>query len=181
LAAFVIALLGITLIGAALIGALGAVATPPGPRPPAEERGRSQEDRVRETLKNDGYETPFGETDAEIRSRLSIDGKTADFVGYHRGQDRWLIAESKGGDIQSAFEQIRNTARSLWTRDSSIVAKTELRVYTRAEQHAKFSDPSNGLAGWRLKDGFLGWIDDATDEWNYAEIDGVRIRVFVAP
>jgi hypothetical protein len=150
------------------------------PNPSPEQRGQTQEDAVRDAIQREGYEQPFGTTDAEIRTNLSVQGKTADMVGYHPAQDRWLIAESKGGDIRTAYDQLENTMDALLKRNPSIPSsKVELKIYTNAEQFRKMTQ--GDLAGWRVDENkYLGWRD-IDEVWHYAELKGNRILVQVAP
>jgi hypothetical protein len=145
-----------------------------------DNQGMAQEERVRDALTQQGYRQPFGTTDQEVAKNLGIKGKVADFVGYNDDIDTWLIAESKGGDMQKAVTQLENTTEALIAREGSI--KVDLKIYTRPEQYAKFAQEPDGLAGYRLDEhGYLGWNDQTTNQWHYAEIDGIKISVHVAP
>jgi len=97
----------------------------------------TQEARMRSWLVSLGYQQPYGTTDAEIRRRLGITGKCADFVGYHPEQGRWLVAESKGGDIEAAYLQIANTLQGLLARETAAVGNTELQI---SSAHNNMSD-----------------------------------------
>jgi hypothetical protein len=172
-----IALMGGVAALLAFAAEAGVGGTAPNPRDP---RGQSQEESVRNAIEREGYEQPFGKTDAEIRANLGIEGKTADVVGYHPAHDRWLIVESKGGDVQTAYEQLRDTTQGLIGKAQVSPDKIELRMYLKGEQYAKFFRKPNDIAGWRLNDGYLGWQDDPTGQWVYAEINGLRINVLPA-
>lgn len=148
---------------------------PPGKPSPGEE----QEERVRSQLVAEGYEQPFGASDGEIRRNLGITGKCADFVGYHPQLDGWLVAESKGGDLEKAEAQLKNTLSGLLAKISDAVMITDLRVYIRAEQYDKLSNhlpASLSLGGYYLRsnDSYLGNYDES-NEWVYRELTGIRI------
>lgn len=138
--------------------------------------GTAQEQQLREALSKT-YNQVYGATDAEIRRGLGITGKTADFLGYNAQQNRWLIAESKGGDLDKAFKQLTNTANGLLNKAPDAVGKLDLRIYMNQTQYNKLVQ--GGLPGWRVQDGFLGWIDEA-EQWVYATVNGVRISVQAA-
>jgi hypothetical protein len=171
------------------VQAQGQVSSPSGPRDPrgtrqvlAQAQGSFQEQRVRETLVNDGYEQPFGSSDAEIRTSLNIQDKTADFVGYNRAADRWLVAESKGSDIRGAVDQLGNTVKALFNTDAGATARnTEIRLYTSPEQFSKAlqnPESSNGLGGYFSRDGYLGYYNEA-NEWIYQTINDLDLRIVV--
>jgi len=110
------------------------------------EEDATQEARMRRWLISQGYQKSYGTTDAEIRRRLGITGKCADFVGYHPEQGNWLIAESKGGDNEAAYLQIANTLRGLLTRETTAVGNTELQIFISAQQYERLS--LSGLSGY---------------------------------
>ena len=80
--------------------------------PDPNQWGPQQERMVREALARN-YRQVYGTSDAEIRQRLDIQGKVADFIGYDSQHERWLIAESKGGDMLKAVEQLQNTMKGV--------------------------------------------------------------------
>lgn len=143
--------------------------------PPDEQQfGLAQEERVRAHLVSLGYTQPFGETDEEIRRSLSIKGKCADFVGYHPQLDQWLIAESKGSDIQAAEKQLANTLSSLLARQPQSAGKIDLQIYVKAEQYDRL--PTVGLGGYYLLaiGDYLGTYDES-DVWNYSAVAGIKL------
>ncbi len=160
------------------------------PSPPVSEggaqQGQAQELRVREVLQKEGYEQPLGNIDTAIRQNLGLkanEGKIADFVGRNSANDRWLVAESKGGDLRSAVRQLDNTAQRLWQRNMGAnPANTEFRVYTNSNQFSKLQVPVNEskMGGYVMRDGYLGYTDEM-GEWIYETINGSRILVFLAP
>ncbi|NJM41510.1 MAG: hypothetical protein HC853_12460 [Anaerolineae bacterium] len=173
----------VVLMGLMRVGGLSEAISPMPPRAsdPAPQRGAVQESSVRDALREEGYEQPFGTSDIEIRANLGMRGKIADFVGYHRETGRWLVAESKGGNIQDAFNQLSNTQKALSTKEPGSLGVTDLRLYLKPDQYAKLvSEPAN-IAGWRVQNGVLGWLEDKTKEWVFAEINGIRVFVFAAP
>ncbi len=150
------------------------------PNPAPRNSGERQELSVRGQIEREGYEQPYGKTDNEIRANLKIEGKTADVVGYNRQTDRWLVAESKGGDIDSAYNQLKNTVKFLTRNNPQIeVGRIDLRIYTNAQQYARLSEAD--IAGWRISSqSQLGWVGEA-NEWLFADVEGINILVFLAP
>jgi hypothetical protein len=134
----------------------------------------TQEARMRRWLVSQGYQQSYGTTDAEIRRRLGISGKCADFVGYHPQQGNWLIAESKGGDIEAAYLQITNTLQGLLARESAAVGNTKLQIFISAQQYERLS--LHGLSGYFVRDGFLG-NEDEQDVFHFILLDGERIQI----
>ncbi len=160
------------------------------PSPPASEgntsRGQAQESHVRELLNKEGYEQPLGNNDVAIRQNLGLranEGKIADFVGKNSSSDRWLVAESKGGDLRAAVRQLDNTAQRLWQKNiGATPTNTEFRVYTNANQFDKLQvavDESK-MGGYVIRDGYLGYTDEI-GTWIYENINGARILVLLAP
>jgi hypothetical protein len=101
--------------------------------------GEAQEKSVRARLTNQGYEGPYGSTDAQIKKRLGIKGRCADFVGYHPKEGKWLICESKGGDMDTAYEQLKNTMNGLLAKEPASNGKTDLRIYTSPHNYQKLT------------------------------------------
>ena len=137
------------------------------------EGAATQEARMRRLLVSQGYQQPYGTTDAEIRRRLGITGKCADFVGYHPGRGMWLIAESKGGNIDLAEEQLRNTLRGLLEAVPEAIEALEFWIYINQRQYNKLSE--HELAGYFLQNGFLGFFEKQV--FRFTTIEGVRIHV----
>lgn len=144
---------------------------------PNPNSGFDQEERVRRLLAEQ-YEQRLGTSDEAIRSALGIRGKVADFVGYNARQNRWLIAESKGGNIPDAFNQLANTARGLLRKYPR--AHVELRIYVKAE-HYNFLRNGGNFGGYYMNpQGYLGMFDDLR-KWEYATVEGIKILLQVAP
>jgi RHS repeat-associated protein len=139
--------------------------------------GSKQEQIVRQSLAND-YQQVYGASDAEIRQGLGIQGKVADFVGYNSQQGRWLIAESKGSDIDGAVSQLGNTMNGVLQRTGAAANTVELRIYMSTSQYQRLL--SDNIGGWRVQDGYLGWLDDV-GQWYWANVNGIRILVEQAP
>jgi len=157
----------------------GQTGDPGGLNPDPNKRGPEQEQALRSLLARE-YEQKYGETDSAIRTNLGIRGKVADFLGYNGKSNRWLIAESKGGDIDSAYKQLSNTMKGLLGKESGSAGNIDLRIYSNANQFSKLTG-TDGLGGWRVNsEGLLGWLDEY-NRWNYAEIQGVRVTVQSAP
>jgi hypothetical protein len=142
--------------------------------PDTQAEGKAQEDRVRSRLVAEGYEQPYGITDEEIRRNLSIKGKCADFIGYNPQTGWWLIAESKGSDLEKAEKQLTNTLNGLLIKESRATGKITLQIHIKGDQFSKLH--SLGLSGYRLRDEdqFLGSYDDYK-VWHNSEIDGIRV------
>ncbi|MFZ1707913.1 MAG: hypothetical protein WAW20_04885 [Anaerolineae bacterium] len=139
--------------------------------------GPKQEQIVRQSLTRD-YRQDYGVSDAEIRQSLGIQGKVADFVGYNSQQGRWLIAESKGSDIDGAVSQLSNTMNGVLQRTGVAASAVELRIYMSASQYQRLL--ADNIGGWRVQDGYLGWLDDI-GQWYWANVNGIRILVEQAP
>jgi len=158
------------------------------PSPPASEgsvgQGQAQETRVREALRKEGYEQPLGDSDIAIRQNLGLkanEGRIADFLGRHPTLNRWLVAESKGSDIESAVGQIRNTAQLLWRRGlGADLTNTDLRLYTTQEQYNRLLASVDKQIGYGVQNGYLGYTNEL-DVWVYETVQGLKILVQVAP
>ena len=137
----------------------------------------TQEDWMRRLLVSQGYQQPYGTTDAEIRRKLGIIGKCADFVGYHPEQANWLIAESKGGDMEAAYLQITNTLRGLLVKEAAAVGNTKLQVFISEQQYERLS--LSGLSGYFVRDDFLG-NENEQFVFNFILLHGERIQVVKA-
>lgn len=165
--------------------AIPAQASPP-PSEGGSQQGQAQESRVREMLRKEGYEQPLGESDTAIRQNLGLkanESKVADFVGHNPANDRWLVAESKGGNMESAMGQLRNTARNLWQRNSSATpGNTDFRIYTSSEQYQKLqlSSQINKMGGYELREGYLGYYNEV-GTWIDEVIEGAKVLVMIAP
>lgn len=169
----------------ALLGAMGLVAqlarvSTGDPNPDPRDNGERQEVSVRSQLEREGYEQLYGKTHAEIRANLKIEGKAADVVGYNPKTGRWLVAESKGGDIDGAFKQVENTFEFLQRKNPQLDLKqVDLRIYTSSKHFARLSEAD--IAGWRINvQGELGWVGES-NEWLFADIQGIKVLVYLAP
>ncbi len=144
---------------------------------PNPSHGSDQEERVRQLLA-DEYEQRFGTSDEAIRPALGIRGKVADFVGYNTRSSQWLIAESKGGNIGDAFDQLANTTKGLFVKYPG--AQVELRIYVNAEKYG-ILQRGGDLGGYVMNaQRQLGWVNELK-QWVDAEIAGVKILVLQAP
>ena len=105
-------------------------------------------------------------------------GKVADFVGYNARTNQWLIAESKGGNLGDAFDQLMNTTKSLLTKYPD--AQLELRIYVNAEKYEVLRRGGD-FGGYAMNtQRLLGWVNELK-QWVDAEIAGVKILVLQAP
>jgi hypothetical protein len=124
------------------------------------------------------YEQRLGASDEAIRSALGLRGKVADFVGYNARQNRWLIAESKGGNIGDAFDQLANTTKGLL--DKYPGAQVKLRIYVNVEKYS-ILERGGDLGGYVMNaQRQLGWVNELK-QWVDAEIAGVKILALQAP
>jgi hypothetical protein len=144
---------------------------------PNPSSGFDQEEKVRQLLAKE-YEQRYGTSDEAIRSALGIQGEGADFVGYNARQNRWLIAESKGNDLEKAFTQLTNTTRGLLSKYPR--ARIELRVYVKAEHYDFLRDGGNFGGYYVNPQGYLGSFDDLR-KWAYVTVEGVKILLQSAP
>ncbi len=145
---------------------------------PNPSGGFDQEQKVRQLLAQQ-YEQRFGTSDEAIRSALGIRGKVADFVGYDARSNQWLIAESKATHINTATDQLENTAKALIKVHPD--AKIELRLFLDAKTFGVL-DGGGEVYGWRMNaQGFLGWIATETKQWVDMLIEGIKVTVQRAP
>jgi len=135
----------------------------------------SQEEQVRKRLISEGYIERYGSNDTEIRRRLGINGPCADFVGFHPQRGMWLVAESKGGNLERAEKQLANTLRGLLAIEPEAVEAVELRIYMSEHQHTRLL--TKGLAGYLLDGGFLGFMQETG--FQLTLIQGIRVRIAV--
>jgi hypothetical protein len=136
--------------------------------------GEQQEDWMRRQLASEGYEQRYGVNDQEIRRNLGITGRCADFVGYHPQRGFWLIAESKGSDLDVAYKQLEETLRALLAKEPGAVGSVDLRIYMRSQQYQKLLD--TGLSGYYLRDHFLGCIE-GNEVFQFLTLQDMRIQV----
>lgn len=139
-----------------------------------EPPGAAQEERIRRRLVSEGYKQRYGITDAEIRRKLGIRGKCADFVGFHPGRGTWLIAESKGGNLEVAEEQLANTLHSLLLIEPEAIEAVELRIYMSQRQYEHLLQ--KGIGGYSLQESFLGATDEQ-DVFHFTLIEGIKVLV----
>jgi len=135
----------------------------------------SQEAKVRQRLISEGYVERYGTNDADIRRRLKINGSCADFVGFHPQRGMWLVAESKGGNLERAEQQLANTLQGLLVIEPEALEAVELRIYMNEQQYSRLL--REGLAGYLLVEGFLGFMQEMGFEFTL--IQGIRVRIEV--
>lgn len=107
--------------------------------PDSQKQGEAQEASVRARLSSQGYTQPYGLSDDEIRKGLGMRGKCADFLGYHPQLDEWLIPESKGSDMDAAYEQLNNTMKGLLAKQSVARGKIVLQVHISSQNYTFLS------------------------------------------
>lgn len=144
---------------------------------PNPSGGFDQEEQVRQMLARQ-YEQRYGDSDEAIRAALNLKGEAADFVGYNAHQNRWLIAESKGTDLEKAFTQLTNTTRGLLQQYPR--AHIELRIYVKAEHLTTLREGGNFGGYYMNAQGYLG-IFDELQKWEYAAVEGIKILLQSAP
>lgn len=135
----------------------------------------SQEAKVRQRLISEGYVERYGTNDADIRRRLKINGPCADFVGFHPQRGMWLVAESKDGNLERAEQQLANTLQGLLVIEPEALEAVELRIYMNEQQYSRLL--REGLAGYLLVEGFLGFMQEMGFEFTL--IQGIRVRIEV--
>jgi len=126
-----------------------------------------------------GYQQIYGENENDIARTLGNTGERADFVGWNPQQGRWLIAESKGGDIQTGVDQLRNAAEALLKHNPAArTADIDFRLYLNEQQFARYSQTTEG---YRILEGRLGYFDYNVNLWVWELIEDRPIEVYVAP
>ena len=176
-------------IGAGAIGpptqTLNVQPSPPASEGASQQQGREREARVRAKLREEGYEQPFGEDDQLIRQNLQLKPgqKVADFVGRSADGERYLVAESKGNDIDKAFRQLDETANALWKKNvGATPANTEFRIYVNDTTWSKLqlSPTLNNTGGYTVLEGYLGHTGEV-EVIDLTMISGNKILVLLAP
>ena len=95
------------------VAVVGGASSPPPIRPSSSAEDFAREARVRRALDRERWEQVLGEDDTAIARALRIQNqRCADFVGV-QGDAEWLVAESKGSDIDHAARQLENTLRAI--------------------------------------------------------------------
>lgn len=132
---------------------------------------------VREALQKQ-YQEKYGNTAEAIRRNLSMQGPTADFVGYDAQGGRWLIAEFKNGtDLYKAWRQLENTTQTFLKRHPT--AKVEGRLVLDARHFAILKNGGR-FFNFGMEHGVLGWYDDA-GHFVAGLIEGMKVLVQAAP
>ena len=146
-----------------------------------ELEGIEREERVRSKVTGEGFDQPLGGSDADIRRKLGLpeNSKVADIVGK-RG-DQWRIAESKGGNIEDAVAQVRNTADALVRTHPEAAGKLELEVYVKPEVFKKLESGQRVGGGYYMRDGKLGVEIDDMGTFEFAMAHGAPIKILAAP
>ena len=142
----------------------------------ARTPGEMQEQKVRDELTSRGYDQRYGTTDDEIRRNLGFNGRCADFVGCHEGQDQWLIAESKGGDLGKGVKQLENTNKGLKANEPGAVGNTTYEIHMNGDQFDRLSQNDGQIGGFYIQGGFLQYQDEVGNK-QFKEIDDARITV----
>ena len=79
-----------------------------------------------------------------------------------------------------AVEQLQNTMKGVLDKTGVQAVDIDLRIYTNAGNLQRLLGSEMGLGGYRVRDGFLGFISES-GEWIWEMINGVRIGVQVHP
>ncbi len=139
--------------------------------PNPSNRGADQEERVRQMLAHE-YNQSYT-TEKAINDLLGFKGKTADFLGYNSEARQWLIAESKGTNLNHAFDQLENTLLKLLDKYPN--ASVELRIYVN-ERTFKLLQSADGMAGWTIDGvGYLRAYNEAVGSVTDVLINGIKI------
>ena len=97
--------------------------------------------------------------------------------GYNNQQGRWLIAESKGSDLDQGWAQLENTMSALFAKTPTTAGSIDLRMYMKATQYENLL--AGRMLGWTVRNGILGWLAESGQF--VGNINGVDVVVLVAP
>ena len=179
LAMVLIALLLLRLLSAFEVAGSASPQPPIRPSPSAKDSAR--EARVRRLLEDEKWEQVLGEDDQAIAKALRIQNQAcADFAGV-QGDAEWLIAESKGSDIDHAARQLENTLRGIRAKGLP-VKSVELRIYFKPDVWARLTsvDPTISNFGYKVINDVIV-LSGENDEWVQLVIDGIKVQGFLAP
>jgi hypothetical protein len=137
-----------------------------------------REHKVRNSITTDeGMTQPHGASDAEVRKGLGMgpDEPCADILSKD-ASGRWVITESKGGDIDKAIKQLENTANRLVAKEPTATT-IEFRVYPNEVNYRQMQTPEGlGLSRYRVDSAGLLTQDGALVTSN-----GRSIRILPPP
>ena len=179
LAMVLLALLLLHLLSAFEVAGSASPQPPIRPSPSAKDSAR--EARVRRLLEDEKWEQVLGEDDQAIAKALRIQNQAcADFAGV-QGDAEWLIAESKGSDIDHAARQLENTLRGIRAKGLP-VKSVELRIYFKPDVWARLTsvDPTISNFGYKVINDVIV-LSGENDEWVQLVIDGIKVQGFLAP
>ena len=179
LALVLLALLLLRLVSALEVAGSASPQPPIRPSPSAKDSAR--EARVRRLLEDEKWEQVLGEDDQAIAKALRIQNQAcADFAGV-QGDAEWLIAESKGSDIDYAARQLENTLRGIRAKGLP-VKSVELRIYFKPDVWARLTsvDPTISNFGYKVINDVIV-LSGENDEWVQLAIDGIKVQGFLAP
>ena len=163
------------------VAVVGGASSPPPIRPSSSAEDFAREARVRRALDRERWEQVLGEDDTAIARALRIQNqRCADFVGV-RGDAEWLVAESKGSDIDHAARQLENTLRGIRAKGLP-VKSVELRIYFKPDVWARLTsvDPTISNFGYKVINDVIV-LSGENDEWVQLVIDGIKVQGFLAP
>lgn len=179
LAMVLLALLLLHLVSAFEVAGSASPQPPIRPSPSAKDSAR--EARVRRLLEDEKWEQVLGEDDQAIAKALRIQNQAcADFAGV-QGDAEWLVAESKGSDIDHAARQLENTLRGIRAKGLP-VKSVELRIYFKPDVWARLTsvDPTISNFGYKVINDVIV-LSGENDEWVQLVIDGIKVQGFLAP
>ena len=159
----------------------GSASPQPPIRPSPSAKDSAREARVRRLLEDEKWEQVLGEDDQAIAKALRIQNQAcADFAGV-QGDAEWLIAESKGSDIDHAARQLENTLRGIRAKGLP-VKSVELRIYFKPDVWARLTsvDPTISNFGYKVINDVIV-LSGENDEWVQLVIDGIKVQGFLAP
>jgi RHS repeat-associated protein len=113
----------------------------------ADESDDAREIRARNSLVAEGY-LVAGASDTDTKKLLGVaksGERVADILAAHLVTGKYVIAESKGGDIDTGIDQLSQTLERLETNVRRAKGNTELRMYMKEEQFNKIIDKDKGI------------------------------------
>ena len=163
------------------VAVVGGASSPPPIRPSSSAEDFAREARVRRALDRERWEQVLGEDDTAIARALRLQNqRCADFAGV-RGDAEWLVAESKGSNIDHAVEQLSNTLRGIRAKGLP-VKSVELRIYFKPEVWARLTNanPAVNNFGYRVINNAIVSVGE-NEQWVELMIDGIKVQGFLAP
>jgi len=136
--------------------------------------GTIQESNVRLSVIDDGNQLIHGVTDEAVREELCRlarqnnpqlqirSRRVCDIVAYNPTTNSYILAESKGGDMESAVLQLQST-NTLLQQANPGAQIGEFRIYTSDSNYVRLNNmdiDNDALAGYRVdRNGYLFYYD----------------------